>query len=293
MHSMSLTKWLLQHLELITQLLLALGLAAFTWIEWQRPRVPCPQNSSVRWWTNVLLYALGAALMWAVFEPLSALAIQGGALVGWGGLAATTWPTAVKVGLGVLLIDFYQYLLHWASHHVPWWWRLHKVHHGDTTLDASTAVRHHPLELLINGFLLVLLLAATGVPVYAILAYGLVQQIHGLFCHANIALPAAVDRWLRLAIVTPDLHAVHHSIRLDEGNSNFGMVFPWWDWLLRSYCAQAQQGRGGMRMGVATGKPPVGVWGQLLWPFSRESSHTTVETKPVAASRKGRRKPKA
>ncbi len=289
---MPLVNRLLEHLELITQLLLVLGLAAFTWAELRVPRVPRPRDRWSRWQTNAILYVLGALLMAAAFAPLSALAVRWGGLAGWHGLAGTDWPGPVKVLLGVLLMDLYQYLLHAASHHVPWWWRLHKIHHGDTHLDASTSVRHHPLEVLVNGFLLVLLLAATGVPLYAILAYGLLQQIHSLFCHANLAIPPRVDRWLRWFVVTPDMHAVHHSLRLDEGNSNFSMVFPWWDRLFGSYRAQPQQGREGMRMGVAAGNPAAGTWGQLRWPFQADAAAPAPAAAPPAAPRKARRKPR-
>lgn len=267
---MPLLNSVLEHLELITQLVLAVGLAFFAWLELRRPRVRKRSDQWKRWRTNIMLYVIGAVFMALVFDRISEGAIQLGGLLGWGGLAATPWPAWVKVTLGVLLMDLYQYLLHVGSHRIPWWWRLHKIHHSDTSMDASTSVRHHPLEVLVNGFVLVLMLAATGVPVYAILLYTFVQLLHGSFCHANLAVPASVDRWLRWFVVTPDMHAVHHSIRLDEGNSNFGMVFPWWDRVFRSYCAQPQQGRLGMRLGLAEleGRPSLGVPGLLALAFS-------------------------
>jgi sterol desaturase/sphingolipid hydroxylase (fatty acid hydroxylase superfamily) len=281
---------LLEHLELITQGCLAAGLAAFTWLEMQAPRVPSPRDRWSRWQTNVVLYVLTAVLMAAAFAPLSGQAIQWASLTGWGGLAATDWPTPVKVGLGVLLMDLYQYLLHVGAHYVPWWWRLHKIHHSDTSMDASTSVRHHPLEVLVNGFVLVLMLAFSGVPIYSILLYTFVQLLHGLFCHANLALPQRVDRWLRWFVVTPDMHAVHHSIQLDEGNSNFGMVFPWWDRVFRSYCAQPQQGRLGMRLGIAElgGRSGLGVLGLLGLAFS--ATHAQPATPAAGASSQRKRR---
>lgn len=282
---------LLEHLELVTQASLALGLCAFTWLELHAPRAPSPRGRWNRWQTNIVLYVLTALLMAMAFDPLSTLAIRWGSLPGWGGLAATEWPGPLKVVLGVLLMDLYQYLLHVGSHYVPWWWRLHKIHHSDTTMDASTSVRHHPLEVLVNGLVLVLLLAASGVPVYSILLYTFFQLLHGLFCHANLAVPVGVDRWLRWFVVTPDMHAVHHSIRLDEGNSNFGMVFPWWDRIFRSYCAQPQQGRLGMRLGIheLDGRASLGVTGLLALAFS----DTRAQTKPESNFTPNRRSAKA
>ncbi len=241
---------LLQYSELIAQTVLVLGLVFFAWAERRKPRVGALTDKWPRWQTNIALYVLGAVAMALAFEPISGYAIGIGGALGWGGLAATQWPTWVKIVIGLLVIDLLQYLLHVVSHYVPWWWRLHKIHHSDTTVDASTAIRHHPLETLLGAFVVVVLLAAGGVPIYAILLYAALQQVHALFCHANLALPPTVDQWLRWFVVTPDMHAVHHSVRMDEGNSNFGMVFPWWDHIFRSYCGQPQAGRLLMRMGI-------------------------------------------
>jgi sterol desaturase/sphingolipid hydroxylase (fatty acid hydroxylase superfamily) len=241
----------LQYFELIAQAVLVLGLVFFAWTEWRKPRVSTQPDKWPRWQTNLALYVLGAVFMALAFDPLSGYAIGLGGTLGWGGLAATTWPTWVKLVIGLLVIDVLQYALHVASHYVPWWWRLHKIHHSDTSMDASTAIRHHPLETMLNAFVLVVLLAAGGVPVYAIFLYAALQQVHALFCHANLALPETVDRSLRWYVVTPDMHAIHHSIRMDEGNSNFAMVFPWWDHIFRTYCHRPQQGRVAMRMGIA------------------------------------------
>ncbi len=117
------------------------------------PRVPTQTGKSVRWYVNVGLYAIGAALIALGFDRFAELAVQWGGSLGWGGLAAFAWPTWVKVALGVVLLDLLHYAVHVLSHHVPWWWRLHKIHHSDNAMDASTAIRHHPLETLVNAFL--------------------------------------------------------------------------------------------------------------------------------------------
>ncbi|MES2950355.1 MAG: sterol desaturase family protein [Pseudomonadota bacterium] len=290
---MPLLNRVLQHLELITQAALLLGLVFFAWIEVRKPRTALRADRRARWQTNVTLYVLATVCMLLVFDPLSVQAIRLGGAGGWGGLAATPWPTWVKVLLGVLLIDLLQYALHVAAHHIPWWWRLHKIHHSDTAMDASTAIRHHPLETLVNAFLLVVLLATLGVPVYAILLYAALQQLHSLFCHANLRLPPALEPWLRRVLVTPDMHAVHHSVRMREGNSNFGMVFPWWDRVFRSYCAQPAQGLDGMRMGIAEldEQPQPGLLGLLGLPFggSRPVQSTAKPQADAARRRRGKR----
>lgn len=288
---MPLLNSLLEQVELITQGLLVVGLCALAWVERRKPRVHLLPDRWARWQTNVALYVLASAFMLWVFDPLSLQAIQWGGASGWGGLAATEWPTWIKVVVGVLLIDLLQYALHLASHYIPWWWRLHKIHHSDTSMDASTAIRHHPLETLVNSFVLVVLFAVLGLPLFAIVLYGVLQQLHAPFCHANLRLAPALDRWLRLVVITPDMHAVHHSIRLDEGNSNFGIMFPWWDRIFRSYRAQPIQGHAGMRMGIAEldTKPRLTVLDALGLPFWRHAVVSVEKPTPSARRRPTKR----
>ncbi len=247
---MPLINTVLQYFEPIAHALLLSGLAFFVLVEGRSPRISAPPDKWPRLQIHVGLYVLGAVTMALVFEPLNTQAMVWGAALGWSGIAGADWPTWAKIIAGVLAMDLLQYLLHVLSHYVPWWWRLHKIHHSDTFMDASTSIRHHPLETLVNAFVLVLLMAALQIPIYAIALYALLQQFHALFCHSNLNLPLGVDKYLRWIVVTPDMHAVHHSVRMDEGNSNFGMVFPWWDHIFRSYCAAPRVGRLGMRFGI-------------------------------------------
>jgi sterol desaturase/sphingolipid hydroxylase (fatty acid hydroxylase superfamily) len=135
------------------------------------------------------------------------------------------------------------YLLHVLGHKVGALWRLHQVHHSDNHFDASTGLRHQPLEGAINLCLLIVCYAALGLPLVIIAIYGVVFAAHSVLSHANIAIPQRLDRWLRLVIVTPDLHRIHHSVDPREYNGNYGQVLPWWDWIfgtLRSVSAEQQ-----------------------------------------------------
>jgi sterol desaturase/sphingolipid hydroxylase (fatty acid hydroxylase superfamily) len=223
-----------------------------------------------RWRTNLGLLGLGLLLMVGVGESVQTAAVRIGALVGGSGLVALALPGALKVLLGVLLADAIQYALHRISHALPLLWQLHQVHHADEQVDVSTSVRHHPLETLALFGLNFMLCAALGVPLLSLMLYALLAVLLSLFCHANLALPSGVDRVLRWFIVTPDMHRVHHSVRMDEGNSNFGMAFPWWDRLCRSYCAQPQAGHGAMELGLPQQRPS-GLLRALAMPFMRSS----------------------
>lgn len=223
------------------------------------------------WRVNLGLFASGVALMMAVQDAVLPAAIRLGSLVGWGGLAAADWPDGLKIALGVLVADLIQYGLHWLSHRVPMLWRLHQVHHTDTAFDVSTSVRHHPLEGLVLMVLTLLICAAIGMPWVSLVLYGGLQMLHSAFCHSNVMLPLSLDRWLRYGLVTPDMHRVHHSVRMDEGNSNFGLVFPWWDRLFGTYCDQPIAGHESMSLGLAapTLRHKTGWWHSLRLPFDR------------------------
>jgi sterol desaturase/sphingolipid hydroxylase (fatty acid hydroxylase superfamily) len=261
----------MENVDLILQLVLVLGLGVLAWVESRWARVPNQLDKWSRWQTNLALYLLGIFIMALVFDPFSIQAIRLGAAWGWGGLAAMGWPTWFKLLLGVLMIDLFQYALHVLAHRVPWWWRLHKVHHADTSMDASTALLHHPAELFVNSFVLVMFCAAFGVPVIALLLYAALQQVHNLFCHSNLKLSPTLDRRLRRVLVTPDMHAIHHSIRMDEGNSNFAMVFPWWDHLFASYIDQPAKGHQAMQTGIPelAGESGLKLWRLLALPFKQ------------------------
>jgi sterol desaturase/sphingolipid hydroxylase (fatty acid hydroxylase superfamily) len=140
-------------------------------------------------------------------------------------------------------MDFLAYLLHVLAHKIGILWRLHQVHHSDNHFDASTGLRHQPLEGVVNLCALTICYAALGLPLVAIAIYGVVFAAHSVVSHANIAIPQRVDWWLRLVIVTPDLHRIHHSVNPHEYNGNYGQIFPWWDWMfstLRTVPAEQQ-----------------------------------------------------
>lgn len=253
--------------------LLVLG-AALMGVERFWPRRPEQPGMRARWVVNVGLYASGLLLLAAVVEPVQTAAIRIGSWLGWSGLGAAPLPDALKVALGVLLLDVIQYGLHRLCHALPMLWQLHQVHHSDEAFDVSTSVRHHPFEVLALTALNLMLCAAVGVPLLSLLLYALLLAPHSLFCHSNVAIPAGVDRVLRWFSVTPDMHRVHHSVRMDEGNRNFGMVFPWWDKLFNTYCGQPQEGSERMRLGLAhaAGETPrkSGLWASLWQPFARQ-----------------------
>ncbi|MEN7341859.1 MAG: sterol desaturase family protein [Pseudomonadota bacterium] len=144
-------------------------------------------------------------------------------------------PDVIAFALTLIALDIAIYWQHRLMHAVPWLWRLHRVHHSDTGFDVTTALRFHPIEILISLLFKIALIVALGAPAAAVLVFEIVLNAAAMFNHSNLALSDRSDRRLRWLLVTPDMHRIHHSVRVDETNSNFGFSVPWWDRLFGSY----------------------------------------------------------
>lgn len=183
--------------------------------------------------------------------PVSALAL---ALLGeqraWGLLNNVALPTWLAVVLSVVALDAAIYLQHVLFHAVPVLWRLHRVHHADRAMDVTTGVRFHTLEILLSALIKLAVVVVLGPPAVAVLLFEVLLNATSLFNHSNLYLPAWLDRTLRLVLVTPDMHRVHHSTHVAETNSNYGFNLPWWDYLFGTYRAQPAAGHERMQLGV-------------------------------------------
>ncbi|MGH7998479.1 MAG: sterol desaturase family protein, partial [Brasilonema sp.] len=131
--------------------------------------------------------------------------------------------------IAFLLMDLTFYYWHRANHRFPFLWRFHNVHHIDPDLDVSTGFRFHFVEIVLSAGFRVLQVALIGVSVETYIIYELVFQVNTLFHHSNVRLPLGVERLLNMILVTPRMHSIHHSQVHDETNSNFSVVFSWWD----------------------------------------------------------------
>ena len=179
-----------------------------------------------RWPTNFGLLLISPILVGLVL-PISAIAV---AETQTGGLAkALEMPLVVELVAVFLLLDCSNYWIHRVYHRFPLLWRAHLVHHSDTQIDVTTTERHHPLETLLNTMLILLMVLALGLSAQALGVYLLGSTVVSLLTHANLRLPAAIDRCLRVVVVTPAFHAVHHSDLQEETDSNYGVVFTIWD----------------------------------------------------------------
>jgi sterol desaturase/sphingolipid hydroxylase (fatty acid hydroxylase superfamily) len=195
-----------------------------------------------RWPANLALPAIGAVLVRLV-APAGAVgaAVWAGAN-GVGVFRALAVPAPLAFLLSVVLLDLLVYLQHVAFHRVPALWRLHRMHHADPELDATTGLRFHPMEILLSLALKAAGVVALGAPAEAVLVFEVLLNATSMFNHADLRLPPRLDRWLRLVLVTPDMHRTHHSELRAETDSCYGFCLPWWDRLFGTYVARPAAG---------------------------------------------------
>jgi len=229
-----------------------------------------------RWPANIGLSLLNAAVLriLAFFLPAAALATVA-QIFSRGGLLSLIGTTdALQQLAGFVILDLAVYVQHRLFHLVPFFWRFHQVHHADLTLDVSSAVRFHTVEILLSQIWKIFVVVAAGVPPEAAFAFEVVLNASSMFSHANVALPPVVERIARLFVVTPDMHRVHHSVLGCEMNSNFGFNFSVWDRLFGSYVAQPAQPAAVMEMGLPAyrGHSTSNVPWLLAMPFREGSS---------------------
>ena len=203
-----------------------------------------------RWPANFGLTAINVMVLGAL--PLGSLAAADlAAARGWGLLNQVALPAWLAVIAAFLLRSLTSYGIHVAMHKVPLLWRLHRIHHTDTAMDVSTAVRFHPLEFVVSIPVVLAATVAFGFPPVAVMLYSLVDAAMAVFSHANIRLPDRIDRGLRLLLMTPAIHRLHHSAAQAETDSNYGAILSCWDRLFGTYRARPEAELTELRLGLA------------------------------------------
>lgn len=208
------------------------------------------QARSARWTTHLALSAINSVLLRLIAPGVTILTALWAGQQGIGLLNWVQPGTVIAFLTAFALLDLAIYGQHVAMHRVPLLWSMHQVHHADRDLDATTAIRFHPFEMLTSLAVKIAVILALGAPAAAVLAFEIVLNGSALLSHANVRLPGPLDRVLRWLIVTPDMHLVHHSIHVPETNSNFGFNFSLWDRLFGTYRPAAFGGPQGMTVGL-------------------------------------------
>jgi sterol desaturase/sphingolipid hydroxylase (fatty acid hydroxylase superfamily) len=213
------------------------------------PRRPLNTPKSNRWLTNIGITILNTLVVRS-FISLSAVKFAASDY-NPGLLNQFTLPFPVAVIISILLLDLIIYFQHVIFHAFPPLWRLHMIHHADLDIDVTTGLRFHPLEIILSQAIKIAAIILIGPPVLSVVLFEILLNGTSMFNHGNIRIPVKIDRILRLIVVTPDMHRVHHSVVIRETNSNFGFNFPLWDRLFGTYRPQPAAGHEKMVLGLS------------------------------------------
>lgn len=262
--------WMLTNAAPLRLGIFALVLILLVTAEWRRPFRAVP-GSPLRWARHLAVSALGTLLL---RFGLPMLAVGFGAFVDEhkvGPLQIYDLPRWLSVVLGVIVLDLAIYAQHRAFHASPLLWRLHRMHHSDTAIDASTGIRFHPFEIVLSMLVKIGIVVLFGIPALAVLIFEILLNASSLFTHANLALPAALERGLRRVLVTPEMHRIHHSVLRHETDSNYGNFFAFWDRLFKSYRAAPERDPATMPIGIESfrSEPEQRLPALLVQPFRR------------------------
>lgn len=257
------------HLRILT---FSIAFAILAFLELFLPRRGRNEVRRYRWLGSWMIFLIGA-IATRLVVPGGLIAVAFWAeLNGFGILNSVSIDPIAEFVLALIVLDFAVWLQHVLSHKIPFFWRLHRVHHSDVHVDVTTALRFHPLEIIISILWKATFVLCFGVSALAILWFEIVLNASAQFNHANIHLPKTLDRIVRVLIVTPDMHRIHHSVDRAESNQNFGFCLSVWDKLFGTYKSQPELGHKRMTIGQSQWRNPKdqNASSLLLQPFDRE-----------------------
>jgi sterol desaturase/sphingolipid hydroxylase (fatty acid hydroxylase superfamily) len=234
------------------------------------PRRALSLPKARRWVANLGVTLLNVGLVRVLFPTATVGVALAAGERQWGLINALAVPAPLAFAVSFLALDLVIWIQHVAFHRVPVLARLHRMHHVDLDFDVTTGLRFHPVEIVLSLMIKFAAVLALGAPAAAVLAFELALNLGSLFNHGNVRMPGAVDRVLRLVVVTPDMHRVHHSIVPEEINSNYGFFLSWWDRLFGTYRAQPRAGHDAITIGVRDTRDPAvcaRFWPMLALPF--------------------------
>ena len=251
------------------------------------PKRALTVSKTVRWMNNLGLVFFNSFILRVLFPVVAAGLATIATYNGWGLFNYFAVPFWLAVIASIIIMDFVIYIQHVMVHAIPVLWRLHRVHHADLDFDVTTGSRFHTLEIILSMLIKFATILLLGPPIVAVIIFEVILNATAMFNHGNISLPKTIDKYLRLFLVTPDMHRVHHSVEDDEANSNFGFSLPWWDRLFGTYRDQPRAGHEGMTIGIHKYRDVKQVsWlpGMLALPFIGKMSGYVINRRQWAES---------
>ena len=215
------------------------------------PRRSLTESKGTRWMNNLAVTFLNSILVrWIL--PVTTV---GAALVsgqrGWGFFYILEMPQWLAGIIAIIVLDLTIYVQHVFFHKIPIFWRLHRMHHTDLDIDVTTGARFHPIEIILSMGIKMAMVIIIGAPPWSVVAFEVLLNATSMFNHSNVFMNERLDRLLRIFLVTPDMHRVHHSVIIKETDSNFGFNLPWWDRLFGTYRIKPAAGHEAMTVGLA------------------------------------------
>lgn len=217
---------------------LALFLAGlFTLLSWElaAPDHQPTASRTRRWLGNLALAAVNGGIVSLLCAVCAVMALQRWAPWRNGAFEALGLPTWLRPMLELLVLDAVVYLLHRAYHRIPVLWRFHQVHHTDLDLDVTSASRFHAGEVLVSSAAKLVVVALLGISPLGLVAFETAMLLAAQFQHANVSVPASIERGLWWVLVPPAMHRIHHHPVQAATDSNFGTILPLWDRLFGTF----------------------------------------------------------
>ncbi len=184
---------------------------------------------------NLAMAAINAAAVFSTVGLATATIAEYARASQWGLLPMIdSWSWLAGL-LAFLVLDSWTYFWHRANHRFRFLWRFHRVHHSDTDMDVTSSARFHAGEIGLAAICRLPVVVFFGISPIVLLVHETVLLAVSQFHHSNFSL-GRVDDLLRLFVVTPAMHRIHHSRNVVETNSNYASILSIWDRLFQSHC---------------------------------------------------------
>ena len=201
---------------------------------------------------EVLGFIISIFVSYVLFEPIVYLSAK----IDLISLSQLPLPKIYIYVISFVFVDLFIYLFHRLNHFIPALWRLHRLHHSDRRMDALTAFLHHPIEIISNSVVIIIFYTLFDIPLTVAIWYFIAMTIHGGLSHVRLLAPPPIEKILRYFIILPNMHQIHHSTKVHEGNSNYGAIFPWWDMLFGTYIYKTKQELLKINYGISRAESP-------------------------------------
>jgi sterol desaturase/sphingolipid hydroxylase (fatty acid hydroxylase superfamily) len=224
-----------------------------------------------RWMTNIPLSVINGSIYYLIYFSVIMEIIARAKNHQLGLLNSMAMPDWLKTVFGILILDFTLYAWHLINHVVPLLWRFHRVHHSDMNMDVSTASRFHIGELLMSGFVHMMVVYLSGVSFITYMLFEFLMKLSIQFHHSSIRINPNFEQFWVLFFVPPSMHRIHHSVKIKERDSNYGIVFSFWDRFFGTLSWGIDQSRILIGIGSHRKFENLGFWYMWLMPFTKKS----------------------